>query len=81
MGTVTLALAQATDALATGSAQQILAVVVGLLLTALVWIMRLHLQERAGWETKLEGLHEKTLAIALKVQQTIIKLGEVPEEE
>lgn len=74
-------LAQTTEALASGSAQQILAVVVGLLLSALVWIVRLHLQERAGWEHKLEVLHEKTLAIALKVQQTIIKLGESPEED
>ena len=80
MGTVTLALAQTAD-LATGSAQQILAVLVGLLITALVWIVRLHLQERATWERKLESLHEKTLAIALKVQQTIIKLGESTEED
>tara|TARA_R110002110_G_scaffold280076_2_gene494844 strand:+ start:383 stop:616 length:234 start_codon:yes stop_codon:yes gene_type:complete len=74
-------LAQATEALGSGTGQQILAVVVGLLLTALVWIVRLHMTERAAWESKFEGLHEKTLAIALKVQQTIIKLGESPEDD
>tara|TARA_Y100000310_G_scaffold189515_1_gene189496 strand:+ start:588 stop:818 length:231 start_codon:yes stop_codon:yes gene_type:complete len=75
---VTLA---STEALASGSAQQILAVLVGLLITALVWIVRLHLQERATWERKLESLHDKTLDVALKVQKTIIKLGEIPEED
>ena len=69
------------EALATGSGQQILAAVVCMLLTALVYMVRLHLTERAGWERKLEALHEKTLAVALKVQKTIIKLGEMPEED
>ena len=59
----------------------ILAVAVGLLIAALTWIIRLHLQERSAWEGKLEGLHEKTLGIALKVQETIIRLGETHEDE
>ena len=80
------------EALKSGNAQEILAVVVGLLLLALVWLVRLHLTERKEWEereraevasttSKLEGLHEKTLAIALKVQRTILKLGDLPEED
>ena len=80
------------DALKSGTAQEILAVVVGLLLVALVWLVRLHLSERKEWEArertevasttaKLEALHEKTLAIALKVQRTILKLGDLPEED
>ena len=73
-------LAQATEALASGTEQQILAVVVGLLVAALTWVVRLHLKERAQWETKFERLHEQTLGIALKVQSTIIKLGETQEE-
>ena len=68
-------LAQATEALSRGGAQEILAAVVGLLIGALVWIVRLHLKERAAWERRLEELHEKTLGIALSVQQTIIRLG------
>ena len=73
-------LAQATEALSSGNAQEILAAVVGLLLIALTWLARLHLKERSGWETRLEALNEKTLGIALKVQRTIIELGELPEE-
>lgn len=74
-------LAQATEALSSGSAQQILAVVVGLLIAALTWIVRLHLQEQALWQAKFDKLHETTLGIALKVQRTIIRLGEIPEED
>jgi hypothetical protein len=74
-------LAQSVESLATGGGQQILAVIVGLLITALTWLIRLHLREREAWEARLESLHEKTLGIALKVQRTIIKLGEMPEEE
>ena len=73
-------LAQAIDSLGAGSAQQILAAIVGLLIAALTWLIRLHLKEREVWERKLEALHDKTLGIALKVQRTIIKLGEMPEE-
>jgi len=80
------------DALKSGTAQEILAVVIGLLLVALVWLVRLHLTERKEWEereraevaattSKLEALHEKTLGIALKVQRTILKLGDLPEED
>jgi len=71
-------LVSTVDALSSGGVQQILAAVIGLLIGALVWIVRLHLKERAAWERKLEDLHEKTLGIALKVQQTIITLGETP---
>ena len=73
-------LAQATEALASGTEQQILAVVVGLLVAALTWVVRLHLKERAAWEQKFEKLHEQTLGVALKVQATIIKLGETQED-
>ena len=73
-------LAQATEALGTGTGQQILAVVVGLLVAALTWVVRLHLKERALWESKFEKLHEQTLGVALKVQSTIIKLGETQED-
>ena len=74
-------LAQSVEHLSSGNAQQILAVIVGLLLAALVWVIRLHLTERGAWEAKLEKLHEQTLGIALKVQRTILKLGEMPEED
>lgn len=81
-----------TEALASGTAQEILAVVVGLLIAALVWTVRTHLEERKEWEArerassaensaKLEALHEKTLGIALKVQRTILRLGDMPEED
>jgi len=54
--------------------------------------VRLHRTERKEWEereraevaattSKLEALHEKTLGIALKVQRTILKLGDLPEED
>ena len=76
-----IVLAQATEALSSGTAQEILAAVVGILLVALTWLTRLHLKERAGWETRFEALHEKTLGIALKVQRTIIELGELPKED
>lgn len=74
-------LAQATEALGNGTEQQILAIVVGLLVAALTWVVRLHLKERAMWEAKFEKLHEQTLGVALKVQKTIIKLGDMPEED
>ena len=74
-------LAQSVDHLGSGNAQQILAVIVGFLITALVWVIRLHLKEREAWENKLEVLHEKTLGIALRVQRTIIRLGEMSEED
>lgn len=73
-------LAQATEALSSGTEQQILAAVVGLLVAALTWVVRLHIKERAVWEQKFERLHEQTLGIALKVQATILKLGETQEE-
>ena len=68
------------DALSSGTAQEILAVAVGLLIAALTWLIRLHLKERSAWERKLEELHDKTLGIALKVQETIIRLGESQED-
>ena len=74
-------LAQAVESLGSGSAQQILGVIVGLLIAAMTWFVRLHLKERAIWETKFERLHEQTLGVALKVQRTIIKLGEIQEED
>ena len=85
-------LAQHIETLGSGSSQQILAVIVGGLIAALAWLVRLHLKERSEWEkrdretaaantAKLESLHEKTLGIALKVQKTILALGDSPEEE
>tara|TARA_R110000824_G_scaffold382796_5_gene576057 strand:+ start:371 stop:607 length:237 start_codon:yes stop_codon:yes gene_type:complete len=74
-------LAQTVETLGSGTGQQILSVIVGLLIAALTWLIRLHLKERDMWEKKFEALHEKTLGIALKVQATIIKLGEMPEED
>jgi len=76
-----------TSVLSDGNVQEILALIVILLLTALAWLVKIYLADRTGLEKrnsellsqhseKLEDLHGKTLEIALKTQKAILKLGE-----
>ena len=88
-----MTLAQAVDptVLSSGTAQEILAVVVAMLLASLAWVVRTYLADRTRLEKrnsellslhaqKLEELHGRTLEIALKTQKAILKLGEPNEE-
>ena len=80
-----------TQALASGTAQEVLAFVVAALLAALLFTVRLYLKDRAAWEKthrellklhagKLEDLHRTTLDIALKSQRAILALGDIQDE-
>lgn len=81
-----------TQALSSGTAQEVLAFVVAGLMASVAFTVRLYLKDRAQWESthrdlltthaaKLEDLHRTTLDIALKSQRAILALGELDDEQ
>lgn len=83
-----MTLASAEEALASGNAQVILATVVLALVAGMVWLVRLHLVERAEAQKRetalyeqIQALQEKRLGLAERVFRAVEAIGDDSREE